>query len=220
MQVAAPGAVHQRRAAVPRTSCSIGSSGFSSTAATRGSRRDVAGWSSLATSSDCTIDPDGLVDRLDHVLDRRDARWVSDTSRVERTRTRLPAGEHQSTVAGQRAGPQVEHPLVVEQLAVADVERLVVDQQPDQLAVGDVDDRLAGLGVAVAGLGVRQWAQLVERVEVGAGQAVRLALVQVAAQPDVPVGQREHRLGLGQQVQVETGLADLPRLDRERASIA
>ena len=42
------------------------------------------------------------------------------------------------------------------QLAVAQVERLVVDEQPDELAVGDVDDRLAGLGVAVAGLGVRE----------------------------------------------------------------
>ena len=39
---------------------------------------------------------------------------------------------------------------------VAQVERLVVDEQPDELAVGDVDDRLAGLRVAVPGLGVRE----------------------------------------------------------------
>ena len=86
----------------------------------------------------------------------------------------------------QGAGAQVEDPLVGEELAVPDVERLVVDQQPDQLAVGDVDDGLAGLGEAEAGLRVRQRAQLVEGVEVGAGQAVRLPLVQVAAQADVP----------------------------------
>ena len=102
------------------------------------------------------------------------------------------------------------------QLAVADVERLVLDEQADDLAVGDVDDGLAVLGVAVAGLGVGQRAHLVEAVEVGAGQAVRLALVEVAAQPDVAVGQREHRLGLGQHVEVQLGLADRPRLDRER----
>ena len=47
------------------------------------------------------------------------------------------------------------------------------------------------------------------------GQAVRLALVEVAAQPDVAVGQREQRLGLGQQLQVQAGLAEVPRLDRE-----
>ena len=100
-------------------------------------------------------------------------------------------------------------------LAVADVERLVVDQQPDDLAVGDVDHRLARLGVAVAGLGVGQRARLVEAVQVGAGQAVGLALVEVAAQADVPVGEREHRSGLGEHVQVQLGLAQRPRLDGE-----
>ena len=141
-------------------------------------------------------------------------RWVNETSRVLRTLTSRPAGRAPVQLPVQGAGPQVEDPLVGEQLAVAHVERLVVDQQPDQLAVGDVDDGLPGLGVAVARLGVRQRAQLVERVEVGAGQAVRLALVEVAAQPDVPVGQREDRLRLGQHVQVEPGLPDVPRLDR------
>ena len=70
-------------------------------------------------------------------------------------------------------------------------------------------------GIAVAGLGVRQRPDFVERVQVGARQAVRLALVEVAAQPDVPVGQGEQRFGLGQQVEVELGLADVPRLDGE-----
>ena len=73
-----------------------------------------------------------------------------------------------------------------------------------------------GLRVAVAGLGVGQRAHLVEPVQVGARQAVRLALVEVPAQADVPVGEREHRLGLGEQVEVELGLAQRPRLDRER----
>ena len=125
-------------------------------------------------------------------------------------RRRAPLG-----AAAQHAGAEVELALVREQLAVADVERLVVDQQPDDLAVGHVDDRLARLGVAVAGLGVGQRPQLVERVQVGAGQAVRLALVEVAAQPDVAVGEGEDRLGLREHVEVELGLAHRPRLDRE-----
>ena len=37
------------------------------------------------------------------------------------------------------------------------------------------------------------------------GEAVRLALVEVAAQPDVPVGEREDRLGAGQDVEVQAG---------------
>jgi hypothetical protein len=38
---------------------------------------------------------------------------------------------------------EVQAPLVRTQLAIADVERLVVDQEADQLAVGDVDDGLS-----------------------------------------------------------------------------
>ena len=103
----------------------------------------------------------------------------------------------------QRSVAQIEHPLVRLERAVADVERLVVDEQADELAVGDIDDGLPGLGVAVSGLGVRQRAQLVEGVQVGAGQPVRLPLVEVAAQPDVPVGQGENGLALREQVQVQ-----------------
>ena len=39
--------------------------------------------------------------------------------------------------------PQVEHALVGEQGAAVHVHGLVFDQQPDELAVGHVDDRLA-----------------------------------------------------------------------------
>jgi hypothetical protein len=46
----------------------------------------------------------------------------------------------------QDALAEVELAFVGEQLAVADVERLVVDQQTEDLSVGDVDDRLPGFG--------------------------------------------------------------------------
>ena len=56
----------------------------------------------------------------------------------------LPKELDYSEILALRApGAQVEDPLVLEQLAVPDVERLVVDEQPDHLAVGDVDERLA-----------------------------------------------------------------------------
>lgn len=71
------------------------------------------------------------------------------------------------------------------QLAVSDVEGLVVDQHSDQL-------------------------------EVGAGQAVRCALVEVAPPPDVTVGQREYRLALGRHVGVQLGLPQVPLFDAER----
>ncbi len=51
----------------------------------------------------------------------------------------------------QDAAAQVEGAFVVDEPPVAQIERLVVDEEPDHLAVGDVDDGLPGLGVAVAG---------------------------------------------------------------------
>lgn len=103
-----------------------------------------------------------------------------------------------------------------QQLAVAGVERLVVDQQPDDLAVGDVDDGLAVLGVSETRFGVGQRTDLVEAVQVGARQTVRFAFVEVPAESDVTVGQREQRLALRQQVVMQFGLAHLPGLDGER----
>jgi hypothetical protein len=84
------------------------------------------------------------------------------------------------------------------QLAGPHVERLVVDEQADQLAVGDVDDLLPGFRQAVGALGVGQRSCLVDPVEVAARQGVRLALVEVGPPAHVAVGQREHRLGLSQ----------------------
>src|SRR3954470_8135247 len=115
----------------------------------------------------------------------------------------------------QRAGTHVEHPLVRADIAVANIERLVVNKQPDELAVGDVDEGLAVLRIAVTRLGVGQRSLLVVAVEVGARQRVRLPLVEVAAQPEVSVGQREHRLRLRQDVRVEPGLTQHPGLDGE-----
>src|SRR5215217_347485 len=98
------------------------------------------------------------------------------------------------------------------ELAVAHVEWLVVYEQADDLAVGDVDHRLASFGIAVAGLGIGQRSHLVERVEVGTRQPPGLALVEVAPQPNMPVGQREDRFGLSQQFEVELALRHRPRL--------
>ena len=53
----------------------------------------------------------------------------------------------------QDAGAEIEHTLVTVQLAVADVQRLVFDEQADELAVRHVDARFAGLRITVDGLG-------------------------------------------------------------------
>src|SRR6185369_16514916 len=77
----------------------------------------------------------------------------------------------------------------------------------------DVDEALARLRRAELALGRRQRAQLVDAVQVGAGDAVRLAFVEVAAHADEAVGEREQRLGLRDDVEVERGFVERPRLD-------
>src|SRR5205807_2652796 len=56
---------------------------------------------------------------------------------------------------------------------------------------------------------------LEEPVQIAARRVVRLALIEVAAQPDVAVRQGEDRLRLPEQVQPQPPLPDGPRLDRE-----
>ena len=99
---------------------------------------------------------------------------------------------------------------MLEQVAVPHVERLVVDEQTQQLAVGDVDDRLTAFRITEARFGIRQRTDFVERVQVGARQTVWFALIEIAAKSDVTVRQREQRFGLVQPVEVELGFADMP----------
>ena len=163
--------------------------------------------------------PHRAVEGLDVVADRRD-RPLHERHQPGRGHPDRPAGRGGPLGAPvQHAGPEVQAPLMRAQLAVADVERLVVDEEADHLAVGHVDHRLPGLRVPVAGLRVRQRPQLVDAVEVGTRQAVRLSLIQVPAPADVPVGQREDRLGLREHRQVQLGRPQAPRLDRERRMV-
>ena len=160
-------------------------------------------------------DPDRIVDGLDLVEDRGGAA-LGERDDARRGHPDLPADRRAPVHAAlQEPGAEVEDALVLDQLAVADVEQLVVDEEPQELAVGDAEDGLARLGVAVGRLGVRQRPDLVEAVEVRAGQPVGLALVEVAAQADVAVGEREQRLALGEQLEPQARLAQGPRLDAE-----
>ena len=165
-----------------------------------------------------------LVDRRDRVGERGDRALGQRDEPDGVDLDGVPGGRRPGDVPGQGAGPQVEGAGVLADGAVPDIERLVVDQQPDDLAVGDVDDGLPGVGEPVPGLRVGQRPVLVDRVQVGAGEPVGLALVEVAAQADVTVGEREDRLALRDHVQVEGVLGEGPgfsavRLVRDHLSV-
>jgi len=127
----------------------------------------------------------------------------------------VPRGGGPADAAAEHPVAQVELPLVVMDLTVANVKGFVVDEEADEFAVGDIDDGLPGLGVGVSSLGIGQRAQLAEGVQVGAGKAVRLPLIEVAPQSDVSIGESENGLGLRQGVEVASYLADAPLLDRK-----
>ena len=118
--------------------------------------------------------PDRAVESLDVVTDRRD-RALHEGHQPGRGHPHGLTGGRGPLASAQHAGTKVEAPLMATQLAVADVERLVIDEEADDLAIGHVDHRLARLGVPVAGLGVRQRPQLVDAVQIGTGQAVGLS---------------------------------------------
>ena len=160
-------------------------------------------------------DPRWGPDRLDHDLEGGDGP-VREGHEPRRLHPDVLAGRRLPfELAAQHAVAHVERPGVADDLPVAEVQRLVVDEDPEELAVDDVDDRLAVLRVAVDGLGVREGAGLVQPVEVRAVHVGGLALVEVATQPDVPVGQGEDGLADAEIVEVEPGFPDRPRVDLE-----
>ena len=89
---------------------------------------------------------------------------------------------------------------MAEQRPVPHVERGVVHEQPNGLAVRDVDEGLPLFGVAVTALGVGQRNALEESVQVGTGLRVRLTLVKVSAQPNVPIRKGEDGFCDGEQL--------------------
>ena len=153
-------------------------------------------------------DLDLVLDGGDGPADERDQPGAGDPHRAATRRLPLRRPP-QDTPA------QIERAPVLDDLAVVEVERGVLDQQPDQLAVGHVDDRLPHLGEPVAGLGMGQRPLLEEPVEVRARDDDRLALLERSAHADVPVGQREDRLVDAERGVVEADLGQRPRLDRE-----
>jgi hypothetical protein len=160
-------------------------------------------------------DPRRGPERLDHHLEGRDGA-VREGHEPRRLHPDVLSGRGLPLeLAAQHAVAHVQRPRVADDLPIAQVEGLVVHEDAEQLAVDDVDHRLAVLRVAVDRLGVGEGAGLVEPVEVRAVHVRGLALVEVPTQPDVPVGQGEDGLADAEIVEVEPGLPDRPRVDLE-----
>lgn len=152
--------------------------------------------------------------RVDLIMHRRPLYQRHQSSRGDphgATRRRLPLSP-----ALQHSGAENQHPLMSPQLPVADIKGLIVHEQPDYLAIGDIDDRLPVFGIAVGSLDVGERSALIDPVEISAGHAMRFTLVEVATPTDMAIGQGEYRLALAKHVEVESCFALAPGLDGER----
>ena len=127
---------------------------------------------------------------------------MSDTSRTEVTRTVRPANEVPLRRPRQGACTKVEYAGVRTQVPVTDIEWLVVDQEAEELPIGNVDERLGRLAETVPRFGIWHRAQLVETIEIGSWQPMRFALVQISPQSNMAIREREQRLGLSERIQV------------------
>src|SRR5674536_235185 len=109
-------------------------------------RRSCLLYTSDAADEEDSVDLGGrrLIQAEDGIRDAQESRGLGDVYKRQGGVEADPALRRRDPLdgAGQRAGAQVEHALVLAQLAVPHVERLIVDEQPNQLAIRDVDDRL------------------------------------------------------------------------------
>ena len=137
------------------------------------------------------VDAHGGVERDDLVVEG------GEVAVLER---REPARAHEHPVAArgleldlaaEHAGLHVERALEAEHARGREVERLAVDGQADDRAVGGADDRLAGARQPVGVLGIDDRPGLVEAVEDRAGVVRRAALLGRAADAEVAVADRE-----------------------------
>ncbi len=103
------------------------------------------------------------VDRLDFVLDRRDRSLGEGDQARGGDLDALPGRRRPVGHALEQTSAKVEFASCSCSVAVANVEGLVVDEQADDLGVGDVDHDLVLLGIAVTRLGVGQRPKLVAR---------------------------------------------------------
>ncbi len=99
---------------------------------------------------------DGLLERFDLVFDGSQVAVGEGNEALAAHRDGTSRLGPPADLAMQYSGPQIEEPLVCLEVAAMYVEGLVLDQQPDHLAIGHRHDFLAVLGPAVGTFAVLQ----------------------------------------------------------------
>ena len=180
-------------------------------------RPDVVFVLAVLPVEDLRRDRDGRV-VVEHRDLERQHRQVALGERHHATRLDLhplAAGRAPQDRPGHDAGAEVEVALVLDEVGDRQQQRLVVDVQADDLGVGCVDDRLTDLGEAERLLGVMDLPGLVEAVDERAVRERVAALVDVAAQAEIAVADREQRLRRAEVCGVDVVLDEPPLVDRE-----
>jgi len=156
-----------------------------------------------------------VLKRLDLIHHRRDRTLREQDHPRRGNANQAPRRRNPLRHTPQHPGPQAEHTLVPAQLAVPDIERLILDQQPDDLAIRDAHHRLPILGITIPSLRTRQRPRLIQPSEIDPRQPKRLPLVEVRPHPHVPIGEREHQLCLHQEPKIKRSHVNRPPLNHK-----
>src|SRR5439155_11675020 len=99
-------------------------------------------------------EPRRCADRLHLIADGSDCSLSERDQATRADPNCLAGGRRPLRAAREIARAKIKDPLMSQKLAVAHVKRLIVDEQPNQLSIGHVDNCLARLRVAVARLAI------------------------------------------------------------------
>jgi len=121
-----------------------------------------------------------VIEGLDLVVDRRDRPLAQRHDATGAEAEPLRGGGLPDDLTIEDSAAEIQVSFVVFEASVAHVEGFVVDEESDDLAVREVDDGLARLGVPVAGFGVGQRVVLEHGVQQRPGDADRFTLLEVA----------------------------------------
>src|SRR5215471_5687848 len=110
----------------------------------------------------------------------------------------------------ERSGLHVEPALVSQEIRIGQPERLVIDEQLDDLAVGYAQDRLAGSRKAVGSLHVYDRVGFIVSVDESGVFGVGATFLRSSTHAEISIAERQHRLQLSQQFGVKPFFNDVP----------
>jgi hypothetical protein len=99
-------------------------------------------------------------------------------------------------------------------MRIGQPERLVINEELNELAVGHVTNRLASFGETISFFAIDDRACFIEPIDESAILGVGAAFFRAPAHAEISVAERRHRFQLGQEFRVKRFFDDVPLIGR------